>query len=64
MNAERLERMENRYDERDSLLLTHVREIQETKRLIAASQNKEEKNGGSFGNEVNDFELKLIIINY
>ncbi|PFY98759.1 MerR family transcriptional regulator [Bacillus pseudomycoides] len=48
MNAERLERMENRYDERDSLLLTHVREIQETKRLIAASQNKEEKKWWKF----------------
>jgi Rps23 Pro-64 3,4-dihydroxylase Tpa1-like proline 4-hydroxylase len=43
MNAERLERMENRYNERDSLLLTHVREIQETKQLIVASQNKQKK---------------------
>jgi DNA-binding transcriptional MerR regulator len=43
MNAERLERMENRYNERDSLLLTHVREIQETKQLIVASQNKQKE---------------------
>ncbi|MDA1669177.1 DUF3967 domain-containing protein [Bacillus thuringiensis] len=34
-----LERMENRYNERDKLLLTHVREIQETKQLLVASQN-------------------------
>lgn len=40
LNAERLERMENRYNERDNLLLTHVREIQETKQLLVASQNK------------------------
>lgn len=51
MNAERLERIENRYNERDNLLLTHVREIQETKQLLVASQNKQkEKNGGNFGN--------------
>lgn len=51
MNAERLERMENRYNERDNLLLTHVREIQETKQLLVASQNKQkEKSGGNFGN--------------
>ncbi|MBF7150576.1 DUF3967 domain-containing protein [Bacillus toyonensis] len=43
MNAERLERMENRYKERDDLLLTHVREIQETKQLLVASQNKQKK---------------------
>lgn len=48
MNAERLERIENRYNERDSLLLTHVREIQETKQLIVASQNKEEKKWWEF----------------
>lgn len=43
MNAERLERMENRYNERDNLLLTHVREIQETKQLLVASQNKQKE---------------------
>ncbi|MED1598104.1 DUF3967 domain-containing protein [Bacillus pseudomycoides] len=48
MNAERLERIENRYDERASLLLTHIREIQETKQLIVASQNKEEKKWWNF----------------
>ncbi|PED72728.1 DUF3967 domain-containing protein [Bacillus pseudomycoides] len=48
MNAERLERIENRYDKRDSLLLTHIREIQETKQLIVASQNKEEKKWWKF----------------
>lgn len=43
MNAERLERMENRYKERDNLLLTQVREIQETKQLLVASQNKQKE---------------------
>ncbi|MEW4237182.1 DUF3967 domain-containing protein [Bacillus thuringiensis] len=43
MNAERLERMETRYNERDNLLLTHVREIQETKKLLVASQNKQKE---------------------
>ncbi|MGG3672205.1 DUF3967 domain-containing protein [Bacillus nitratireducens] len=43
MNSERLERMENRYKERDDLLLTHVREVQETKQLLIASQNKQKE---------------------
>lgn len=43
INTERLERMENRYNERDNLLLTHVRELQGTKQLLVAFQSKQKE---------------------
>jgi hypothetical protein len=43
-----------RLEKRDQSLIQHVREIQETKRMIAAAQ---QKNGGNFGKS-NEFLIK------